>query len=120
MRNIDTDKRQNWDGGKNRSIRLYFYCQRGLALINEFRYVIMTIFGLYMLLKLDNPLIMVVMFLIIVPVLIVLGWFQVHHMAKVMNWLDVEFASFWSRYGFELQERQVKALEEINSKIENK
>lgn len=118
MRNQETDRKQNWDGAKNKSVRMYFYCQRGLALINEFRYVIMTIFGVYMLLKLNNPWIMVAMFVVIVPILIVLGWMQVHHMAKVMNWLDVEFASFWSRYGFELSERSVKALESIDSKIE--
>ena len=40
-----------WNGSKNRVVRWYFYCQRGLALFNEFRYLIMLIFGAYMLLK---------------------------------------------------------------------
>ena len=111
-------KEAHWNGAKNKSIRYYFYVQRGLALFNEFRYVIMTVMGLYFFLKLSNPLWMLLMFLICMPILIFFGWLQVHHMAKVMNWLDIEFASYWSRYSFELSERTVKALEEINAKLD--
>lgn len=103
----------HWDGTKNKLIRFYFYSQRGLILFNEFRYLFMLLFGLYMLLKLSNPFWLGIMFLVSLPIIIICGWFQVHHMAKVINWLDVEFASYWTRYGFELQERQVKALENI-------
>ena len=113
-------KETHWHGPKNKAIRIYFYSQRGLALFNEFRYLFMLIFGIYVMFKLNNPIWLLVMFLVSCPILIVLGWYQVHHMAKVINWLDVEFASYWSRYSFELQERQVKALEEINTKIVDK
>lgn len=108
-------QKKYWDGKKNKAIRLYFYSQRGLALFNEFRYVFMLIFGVYVVFKMSNPLWLVAMFLVVAPLLIVCGWFQVHHMAKTINWLDVEFASYWSRYSFELQEKQVKELEEIRT-----
>jgi hypothetical protein len=107
---------RHWDGTKNKIVRYYFYSQRGLALFNEFRYLFMLLFGIYVLLKLQNPIWLLVMFLTALPLLIGFGWLQVHHMAKIINWLDVEFASYWSRYSFELQERQVKAIEEINHK----
>lgn len=105
-----------WDGAKNKAIRMYFYTQRGLALFNEFRYLAMLIFGVYVVMKLSNPIWLGVMFLIAVPLLIVFGWMQVHHMAKTINWLDVEFASHWTRYSFELQEKIVKNLEAIKRK----
>ena len=106
-----------WDGSKNKAIRWYFYSQRGLALFNEFRYLLMLIFGLYVLLKIQNPVWLVVMFLGCVPILVVCGWFQVNHMAKVINWLDVKYGSHWTLKSMEWQERSVKALEEINVKI---
>jgi hypothetical protein len=119
MNNHEENKRAYWAGTKNKVIRFYFYSQRGLQLLNEFRYVFLLVFGIYMAMKLANPAWLLVLFLVILPFLIFFGWLQVHHMAKVINWLDVEFASFWSRYNFELQERQTKAIEEINLKIRN-
>lgn len=104
------NKELYWHGRTNKFIRLYFYSQRGLALFNEFRYVFMLIFGLYVILKLSNPIWIFVMFLVICPILVVVGWIQVHRMAKVIDWLNIEFASHWSRYGYELQERQNKIL----------
>jgi hypothetical protein len=77
----------------------------------------MTIFGLYVLLKLNNPVWFVAMFLLSLPVLILLGWIQVHHLAKVMDWLNIEFSTHWGRYGYELQETQNKILSEINGKL---
>jgi len=114
-----TDKGLYWNGTKNKFIRYYFYSQRGLALFNEFRYLFMLIFGLYLMLKLSNPVWLLVMFLVSLPLLIWAGWLQVHVIAKVVNWLDVEFATHWTRYSYELQERQVKALEEINRKVKD-
>ena len=110
-------KQQYWDGSKNKAIRFYFYSQRGLALFNEFRYLLMAIFGLYLLMKLSNPVWFLVMFMISCPALIMFGWIQVHHLAKVMDWLNIEFATYWSRYQFDLQERQVRAVESIDSKM---
>jgi hypothetical protein len=108
---------KHWHGTKNKAIRWYFYSQRGLALFNEFRYVLMLIFGAYVLLKLDNPIWLVIMFLTSLPILVAVGWYQTHHMAKVMDWLGTQFASYWGRYSFDLQERQVKAIETILEEI---
>ena len=106
-----------WKGSKNKAVRWYFYCQRGLALFNEFRYLIMLIFGAYMLLKLDNWLWMLLMFSVSVPALVFFGWLQTHHMAKIMDWLGVEFASHWSRYGLAMSERSLDMAEENYTNI---
>lgn len=99
-----------WDGFKNKAIRFYFYVQRGLALLNEARYLIMGIFALYYTLRLDNPFILVGMFAIAIPVLIILGWLSVHHIGKVIDWLNIQYSTHFSRY-------QITLLEEIRDEL---
>jgi len=106
-----------WDGNKNRSIRYYFYMQRGLTLLNEFRYLIMAVFAVYITLKFENPLMLPLMFLVALPVLVFLGYLSVHHIAKVIEYLNVQYATHWSRYGIGLQEKRNALLKEINEKI---
>lgn len=110
---------KHWDGNKNRAIRWYFYSQRGLQLFNEFRYLFMLIFGLYMLMKLQNPLWLLVMFMVSMPALIFTGWLQVHHMAPIINWLDITYGSYWSKKSMEWQEDQVNAVKEIRDAVVN-
>lgn len=110
-------KKKYWDGNINYIIRLYFYSQRGLALFNEFRYVFLLIFGIYMTLKLTNPVYIVGMFIVSIPVLCFFGWLAVHKIAKVVDWLNVEFSTHWGRYGYELQERQNNILSDILKKL---
>ena len=95
-----------WHGPANHAVRYYFYTQRGLALVNEFRYIFMVIFGVYITLKLNNPLWLLAMFLVSMPILILLGWLSVHRMAKVIDWLNVKFSTHWQMYSYELQEKQ--------------
>lgn len=107
------DKEKYWDGGKNKAIRYYFYIQMGLALLNEFRYLIMSVLAIYALLRLDNVWYMPVMFFSVIPVLWVLGWMSIHHMEKTMEYLKTHFATHFIRYNIELQEKQLELLEEI-------
>ena len=109
-----------WDGPKNKAIRYYFYVQKGLELLNEFRYLIMSIFAIYYALKLTNIWLIPIMFLLAIPALTLFGWLSVHHMRKVMEYLGIEFATHWARYTYELQEKQIKLLEQLNEKLEKK
>lgn len=106
-----------WDGKSNKVIRLWFYVQRGMFVLNEARYLIISIMAVYALLKLDNPWIMLVMLLVSLPIVGLLGWLYTFKMAKTMDWLNVKFSTHFSKYSIELQERQVKALESIEEKI---
>lgn len=106
-----------WKGGKNKAIRWYFYSQRGLALFNEFRYLVMLIFGIYYTLKLTNPIWLVIMLFVSVPALIFIGYISVHHVGKVVDFLNVQFSTHWAKYSITLQEKQISVLENINRKI---
>jgi len=102
-------------GLKNVVVRLYFYCSRGMDLVNQFRNLFLLIFGVYFTFKLAAPVWLAVMFSVAVPGLILAGWVQVNHMAKTLNWLEVEYASHWTRYSFELQEKILEELKRINT-----
>jgi len=114
---LNNDERKlYWDGGANKVVRYYFYLNRGLSLLNEARYLIIAILALYAILKMDNPAFLVLMFSVSIPLLCILGWLQVHKMAKIMDFLNVRFSTHYSKYQVELQEEQNRLLSKI---IEN-
>jgi hypothetical protein len=106
-----------WNGNCNKLIRYWFYIQRGLDIFNGFKYLIAAIFGIYWTLKLTEPAWLVVFLSISILVLSFIGYIAVHFMNKVMDYLNIEFGTYWSRYNFELMERQLKKLEEISDGI---
>jgi hypothetical protein len=104
-------------GGRNRAIRYYFYAKKGLEVINEFRYIFMAVFGVYYLTKMSNPFLLVLMFVIAIPLMAFIGWLSVHYMAVVLEFLSIRYTTAWAKYGYELQERTMSAVESINDKI---
>ena len=104
-------------GVKNKIIRLWFYLNRGLSIVNEFKYLIAGILALYYTLHFSNPLWIVVMFFVSIPTLMVIGWTWVHHVAKAIDWFTVEFSTYWNRKAFDLQEEQNRLLGEILLKL---
>lgn len=118
IHSTDENKKKYWDGRENYFIRLYFYVQRGLNLLNEFRYLIFSVMAVYALLKLENPLYMVLMFILAIPILLILGWYSTHHMAKVMDFLNIQFSTHFGRYSIELQEKILEAINKLNKKDE--
>ncbi len=112
---IEDEKNRSlyWEGGKNKAIRYWYYNQKGLELFNQFKYLIAAIFGVYWTLKLDQPILLVVMFAVSVPFLSLAGWVQVHHVGKVVDFLSVQFSTHFGRY-------QITLLEEIRDELRNK
>jgi hypothetical protein len=111
--NKEENIKKYWDGWTNKSIRYYFYVTKGLDMFNSFRYLLMAIFALYYMLKLSNPIIFVLFFILSCVFLGFVGYITVHHIGKVIDFLSIEFATHWSKYSFNLQERQVKAMEKL-------
>lgn len=103
-------------GKENKAIRYYFYCQRGLGVINDFRNVAFLIFAGYFALKLDNILWMGAMFLGSLPFLILIGWYSVHRMGNVIDWLNIKFSTHYGIRQFTLQEEILEELKTINKK----
>lgn len=103
---------QYWTGTKNKIIRYYFYINTGLNVFNNFKYLVAAILGLYWMLHLKNPAILLIMFAISIPALGVIGYYSIHHINKVMNWLDVRFGSHYTLKNIEL-------LEEIKNAVKS-
>lgn len=107
-------------GKTNLFIRVYFYLSNGMAVANEFRNVLLGIVALYIALKLANPLWMVGMFGVAIPVLTVIGYYNVHKMSKVKEWLTIKFSTHYGIQQFDYIKRQCELLEAINFKLEPK
>lgn len=118
INNIDhKHESKYWHGTKNKFIRYYFYVQRGLVLLNEFRYVVMVVFVMYNFIGIKNLWLIPGMFITCIPVLLICGWISVHHMEKVMEYLNIQYTTHFSRYNIELQEKQLDYLKKINDKM---
>ena len=110
-------KEKYWDGRWNKTVRFYFYLQKGLSLFNELRYVVMVCLALYAFMKLDNLFMIPLMFLCFIPPLIIFGWTAVHKMDKIIEFLNVRYATHYSHYNIEINEKQLKLLEEIKERL---
>jgi hypothetical protein len=117
MKETETPQIEYWHGNKNKFIRWYYYLNTGLGLVNDWKYIAAFILGLYYTLKLVQPMIMVVIFLVVVPILMFIGWLKVNHIAKPYDWYGTQFTSYWAKHGYELQEDTLKVLKEINEKL---
>lgn len=106
----DPKNHEYWNGNKNKAIRYYFYMSRGLDLFNNFRYVFLTIFGIYFTLKLKNAMWLLAMFGFSIPLLMVIGYYSVHHVGKVIDWLNVKFSTHFGML-------QITLLEEIRDEL---
>lgn len=107
------NEQKYWDGRKNFVARLWYYLLQGLDLVNSFKYLGAFILGVYAILKLTNPWIMVGIFLASLPILLLAGYVKAQHINKVVDWLTVELGTHWGRYTYELSEKNIKLLEEI-------
>ncbi len=96
MLNANQYDQQYMLGPENRLIRYYYYLNTGLGILNQFRNLLLGIFGLYVILKLTNPLYLILFFLLSVPVLTLTGYYNVHRMNKVMEWIGLRFSSHYA------------------------
>jgi hypothetical protein len=100
-------------GWKNYLIRVYFYLTNGLSLVNDFRNLGLGIFALYITLKLTNPWWLLGMAAISVIILTPTGYFMVHKVSKVKEWLSTKFGSHYAIQNFDYVKAQYEALERI-------
>jgi hypothetical protein len=122
VQNISLLKHQNqvYAGGVNKAIRCYWYVKSGLDIVNEFRYIVMAVLGIYFALRLDNYIYLIILFLSSIPILLFLGWVNVHFVQKVMEFLNLRHTTVWGKYSMELNERQTAALEKIAGVVKDK
>lgn len=118
--NEDVNNKLYWDGNFNRSCRYWFYFNKGIDIFNQFKYLFALFLGIYFTLKLKNPLWLLAMTAISIPVLLFLGYLQVHKVGRVLDYLNIKFSTHYSLYSIKLQEdirNAVRKIANIDDKI---
>lgn len=107
------DEKKYLEGFVNRLIRYYFYLMRGLDVLNSFRNLFLGIFALYIALKLDNVAYGIIMFAVSCIVLTVCGYYNVHKLSKINEWLGLRFSSHFGIKSFNYAQENNELLKEI-------
>lgn len=108
------------NGAHNLFVRTYFYINSGLNILNSFRNLFLGIFAGYIALKLENPIWMVVVFLVALVVLTLVGWYQTHKMQKIFEWIGLRFSSYYGIKQFNYSEGTYNLLVDIKKLLEDR
>ena len=117
LRKIDEYVPIYWEGKENILIRLWVYAQRGLGIINEFKYLVAGIMAGYVILKFTNPWWMLLIGFISLPFIIILGRWQLHKVSKVSEWVGTQYGSVLKYNSYNLQIETVELLKSIDKKL---
>lgn len=100
-------------------VRIYWYEEQGLNLLNKFRYLIIFIMAIAVMLRVEDDLSwMVTVFIIAIPLLAMAGYLYIRYGIKVMEYLTLKFATHFGQYNLKLQERQLEVLERLTEELE--
>lgn len=118
MNDILSDEKGYLKGTQNKLIRYYFYLMKGLDILNQFRNLFLGILALYIALKLDSLGIGIAMFLGSCIVLAILGYYNVHRLSKINEWLNIRFSSHFGIRQFNYQQENNELLKDIKALLE--
>jgi len=114
------DDEKYLEGTQNWFIRMYFYCSNGLGILNEFRNLFLGIVAVYIASKLDNLWVAVLMFIVCVIILTVTGYYRVHRVAKVLEWVSMRFSTTFGIRTFNYTQATYEMLVEIRDLLKEK
>ena len=100
-----------FNGWKNQLIRIYYYLDEGLSLLNQFKYLVAGIIALAVVLEIEQSIEwMIIMFAVSLPILIVAGYIWTRRVKKTIEWFSVEHTTHFSKHNINLQEDQLELL----------
>ncbi len=106
-------------GPTNWLIRYYYYLTNGVGILNEFRNLFLGILAVYIALHLSNIWWLVVMLVPSVVILTIVGYYQVHKISKVKDWLQTRFSSYFGMKSVNYIEANYEILVEIRDLLRN-
>lgn len=116
---IFKDDEKYLTGKENWLIRAYFYLFNGLNMLNQFRNLFLGIIALYVLLKLSNYWWLIVMAIPSIIILTIVGYYCVHRMYKVNEWLGIRFSSHFGQKSFNYTQETYNEIVKIKDLLEN-
>ena len=105
--NSNSEKRF-YEGKINKAIRLYSYLQEGLNQVNQWKYVILGIYGFAFLVKITSYLVMALMFIGITPILILIGYLWFFRGKKSDEYFKMKNTSLYGKYNVQMNEQQIE------------
>ena len=113
MKVIDQDKdlkAKYWEGTVNFLCRLWYYFIKGLEIFDKFKYFFIVFGGLYYLIGKKHLVLMVAISVGAIPIILALGFFTVHKLAGVLDYLNTKFSTYSAL-------KQIELLEEIRDEL---
>lgn len=107
-------------GPENWLIRMYFYLERGLDVLNLFRNYLLALFAVYVGLHLTNLLWLGLFASVSLIGLLLAGYLSVHHISKVTEFLSIRFGTHYGRETYSHTEQQTALLTEIRDLVRSK
>ncbi len=117
---LSVEDRSYLQGGQNWMIRMYFYLENGLNILNEFRNLGFLLVALYVALHLDGVQGIMITIGIAVPAVVLLIWagrYNVHTLSRMKDWLSMRFSTHYGIRTFNHQEQQTALLTEIRDML---
>ncbi len=106
-------------GAENRFIRYYFYLNNGLAILNNFRNLFFGVFALYFTFHLTNPYLLAALLVPGILILIAVGYYSIHRMSKVQEWLGMRFATHYGIRSYNYNQGTYEELKEIKELLKD-
>lgn len=119
---IDNDsfKPEFWEGPSNIFVRYWVYLSRGLDFINQAKYLIVGILALYAILKLTDPIWMAAMFIVSIPILTILGRWQLYKVSKTQEFITTTKGAVLGYNSYNINVEILKTLQEIRDRSANR
>ncbi len=119
-KDILTDDHGYLTGAHNWGIRMYFYVNAGLNILNNFRNLFLAILAIYVTFKFTNPLWLPLMFIPSLIILCLVGWYTTHHVQKIFEWINIRFSTYYGIQQFNYTKAQYELLLQIKELLEKK
>ncbi len=104
-------------GAQNWFIRYYYYLSTGLNELNGFKNLFLGILTIYITFKLTSYWWGVGIFVASIVILTVVGYYIIHKVGKVRDWLGIRFSSYFGRQSIDYTQETFKILQEINNSL---
>ena len=117
--NNEQVRERYYNGRTNKIVRLYWYLEQGLDILNKFRYLILFIMGLAVLLRVEQDLSwMLLVFVIAVPILTLAGYAWVKYGVRAIEYLNLKYATHFAQYNMKIQEDQLVTMKKLAEELD--
>ena len=115
----ETSEKRFYQGKLNRSFRIYSYFQEGLNHVGQFKTIAYFLigFGLIFNVSQEDYGLLVLLGIGISPLILLFGYIMKTRGNRSMEDFNIRDLSPYGKYGVQMQEEQMRLLEEINTGI---